>query len=103
MNNLTVQVCCNVWGQCGITDDFCVDTSVDDTPGTAKNGTYGCISNCGMEIVLSDKKPETFHRIGYFEGWNKDRACCESLVSSSLHRDAEIECKTTNSTKCIWM
>lgn len=61
-----------------MTNDFCIDTSIDDTPGTAEKGTYGCISNCGMEIVLTGEKPERFERIGYFEGWNiKDRPCCK--------------------------
>lgn len=77
------KVCCNIWGQCGTTNDFCVDTSIDDTPGTAKNGTFGCISNCGMEIVLSDKKPDKFERVGYFEAWNLNRECC---MSSFLYR-----------------
>jgi hypothetical protein len=43
-----------------MTNEFCIDTTVDDTPGTAKNGTYGCISNCGMEIILTGEMPEKF-------------------------------------------
>lgn len=66
------------WGQCGTTTDFCIDTNTG-APGTAKNGTFGCISNCGMTIVQSDPPPQ-FIKLGYFEGFNLGREC--------LHMDA---------------
>lgn len=50
MNMCPLNACCNIWGQCGITRDFCIDTNTGP-PGTAKKGTYGCISNCGLDIV----------------------------------------------------
>ncbi|KAL2257800.1 hypothetical protein VTK26DRAFT_9157 [Humicola hyalothermophila] len=75
LNPCPLNVCCNVWGQCGTTKDFCVDTSVDGAPGTAKKGTNGCISNCGMDIVNNDKAPAKFERIAYFEAWNHNRPC----------------------------
>ncbi|KAM7192236.1 hypothetical protein V8F20_008938 [Naviculisporaceae sp. PSN 640] len=75
LNPCPLNVCCNIWGQCGTTKDFCIDTSVDGAPGTAKEGTYGCISNCGMEIVNNKQPPAKFEHIGYFEAWNHNRPC----------------------------
>ena len=61
------------WGQCGTTTDFCIDTNTGP-PGTAKEGTLGCISNCGMTIVQSGP-PAQFIKLGYFEGFNLNRDC----------------------------
>jgi hypothetical protein len=76
LNPCPLNVCCNTWGQCGTTKEFCVDTTIDGSPGTAEKGTNGCISNCGMDIVNNRQAPAKFERIGYFEGWNHNRACC---------------------------
>ncbi|RGP69672.1 killer toxin subunits alpha beta [Fusarium sporotrichioides] len=81
LNPCPLNVCCNTWGQCGTTKDFCIDTSVDNTPGTAKEGTYGCISNCGMDIVNKDTAPAKFVNLGYFEGWNFNRPCLNMDVT----------------------
>ncbi|KAK4454184.1 killer toxin subunits alpha beta [Podospora aff. communis PSN243] len=81
LNPCPLNTCCNIWGNCGTTADFCIDTSIDGAPGTAKKGTYGCISNCGMDIVNNDVKPAKFERIGYFEGWNKNRPCLHMDVT----------------------
>lgn len=75
MNQCLLNACCNVWGQCGTTEEFCVDTTVNDIPGTREPGTNGCISNCGTDIVNNDVGPAKFARIGYFEGFNKARSC----------------------------
>ncbi|KAH0426127.1 glycosylhydrolase family 18-6 [Colletotrichum camelliae] len=72
LNPCPLNACCNIWGQCGITKDFCVDTNTG-SPGTAKPGTYGCISNCGTEVVKGDGNGAI--RIGYFEGYNMGRKC----------------------------
>ncbi len=77
MNPCPLNACCNIWGMCGTTVDFCTDTTVDNTPGTAKKGTNGCVSNCGMSIVNNAKEPDQFQTIAYFEGWNFNRSCCE--------------------------
>ncbi|KAL4765634.1 uncharacterized protein BDW70DRAFT_168842 [Aspergillus foveolatus] len=45
LNPCLLKTCCNIWGQCA--------------PGTAANGTNGCISNCGTNIVNNDTPPET--------------------------------------------
>ncbi|TLD19635.1 hypothetical protein PspLS_09441 [Pyricularia sp. CBS 133598] len=73
LNPCPLNSCCNTWGQCGTTEDFCIDTNTGP-PGTAKKDTYGCISNCGMSIVQSGP-PAQFIKLGYFEGWNLQRDC----------------------------
>ncbi|KAL2859990.1 glycoside hydrolase superfamily [Aspergillus lucknowensis] len=82
LNPCPLNVCCNIWGNCGTTDDFCIDTSIDDTPGTAEEGTNGCIASCGMDIVNNDDPPEEFIQIAYFEAWNGDRPCLHMDVDS---------------------
>ncbi|KAK3956166.1 hypothetical protein QBC32DRAFT_251260 [Pseudoneurospora amorphoporcata] len=72
LNPCPLNACCNIWGQCGITKDFCVDTNTG-APGTAKPGTYGCISNCGTDIVKGDGSGAI--KVAYFEGFNLGRDC----------------------------
>ncbi|GES66671.1 hypothetical protein ATETN484_0016021800 [Aspergillus terreus] len=59
-------------GQCGITADFCIDTNTG-APGTAEKGTYGCISNCGMDVIKGSGSGEI--KIGYYEGYCLGRDC----------------------------
>ena len=81
LNPCPLKVCCNKWGQCGTTEDFCiVSESETGNPGTSANGTNGCISNCGMDVVNNDEKPASFAKVGYFEGWNLDRECLQMDV-----------------------
>lgn len=43
LNPCPLNVCCNIWGQCGFTDDFCVPSeSETGAPGTSKPGENGC-------------------------------------------------------------
>ncbi|BCS17278.1 uncharacterized protein APUU_10106S [Aspergillus puulaauensis] len=72
MNPCPLNACCNIWGQCGITKDFCVDTNTG-APGTAEKGTYGCISNCGMDIKQGNGNGEI--KIGYYQGYCLSRDC----------------------------
>ena len=74
MNPCPLKTCCNVWGQCGTTDDFCTISSLGP-PGTSEPGKNGCISNCGTTITNNGIAPKEFISIGYFEGWNKERPC----------------------------
>ena len=83
LNPCPINACCSVWGSCGPTEEFCTDTTVDKTPGTAKAGTDGCISNCGMDIVNNGKPPASFSKVAYFEAWNQDRDCLHMNVDSS--------------------
>ncbi|KAJ5737959.1 glycoside hydrolase [Penicillium malachiteum] len=81
LNECPLNACCDIWGQCGITADFCTATnSITGAPGTAANGTTGCISNCGTEIISSDE-PAEFFKIGYFEGFDVERVCMRTLIT----------------------
>ncbi|KAK4246406.1 glycoside hydrolase [Corynascus novoguineensis] len=72
LNPCPINACCNIWAQCGISKDFCIDTNTGP-PGTAAPGTYGCISNCGLDIVRG--KGDGSIRIAYFEGYSLKRDC----------------------------
>ncbi|KAL1966730.1 hypothetical protein VTN77DRAFT_3927 [Rasamsonia byssochlamydoides] len=75
LNPCPLNACCDIWGQCGITSDFCTpSSSATGAPGTAAAGSNGCISNCGTEIVAS-APPASFARMGYFESFNNERPC----------------------------
>lgn len=77
-----LNACCDTWGFCGITDDFCTKTPADTgAPGTAKEGTNGCISNCGTDIKKSDP-PSSFMKIAYYEAWNFERDCLHMNVDA---------------------
>ncbi|CAK7236302.1 hypothetical protein SEUCBS140593_009574 [Sporothrix eucalyptigena] len=72
LNPCPLNACCDIWGQCGTTTEFCVDTSTG-APGTAAPGTNGCISNCGTAIVQTPGS--TFRSVGYYEGFSLSRPC----------------------------
>jgi hypothetical protein len=43
LNPCPLNICCNIWGQCGLTDDFCViSKSATGAPGTSAPGKNGC-------------------------------------------------------------
>ncbi|TIC91663.1 Killer toxin subunits alpha/beta [Colletotrichum higginsianum] len=87
LNPCPLNVCCNIWGQCGMTDDFCVvSKSETGAPGTAAPGKHGCISNCGRDII---KGPALARKVklGYFEGWNFNRECL-TMDASQINTDA---------------
>ncbi|KAL2807808.1 hypothetical protein BJX63DRAFT_425114 [Aspergillus granulosus] len=82
LNPCPLKACCNIWGQCGLTSDFCIETPADTgAPGTSRPGANGCVSNCGMEIVRGDP-PASFSRVAYFEAWNKERACLHMDITN---------------------
>ncbi|PLB35221.1 putative class V chitinase [Aspergillus candidus] len=83
LNPCPLNACCNVWGQCGITDEFCIDTSTG-APGSAEKGTAGCISNCGTQLVRSDA-PEVFRSIAYYQGYSFNGREC--LYQDALQID----------------
>lgn len=74
LNPCPLNVCCDIWGQCGATMEFCNDTRHGGAPGTAAPGSNGCISNCGTDIV-SGNPPAQFISVGYYEAWNENRPC----------------------------
>ncbi|KAK4861521.1 hypothetical protein LT330_003556 [Penicillium expansum] len=70
LNECPLNACCNIWGQCGTTGDFCTPSnSSTGAPGTAAPGKNGCISNCGTNIVTSSAPGKTYN-IAYFEAFN---------------------------------
>ncbi|KAL4904081.1 hypothetical protein BDW74DRAFT_185756 [Aspergillus multicolor] len=73
LNPCPLNACCDTWGQCGITPEFCTDTNTG-APGTAANGTNGCISNCGTDVVKGSA-PSEFRSVGYYEGYLFNRDC----------------------------
>ncbi|KAH8892262.1 killer toxin alpha/beta [Thozetella sp. PMI_491] len=75
MNPCPLKSCCNIWGQCGITPEYCDATrGPTNNPGTAPPGKNGCISNCGISIA-NQQQPGSFIKVGYYESWNWDREC----------------------------
>ncbi|KAJ7087999.1 glycoside hydrolase superfamily [Mycena belliarum] len=79
LNPCPLNACCDIWGQCGTTSDFCTPSGTG-APGTAAPGTNGCISNCGTDIVIGFP-PAEFRRIAYFESFNLDRPCLNMDIS----------------------
>ncbi|KAF1994464.1 glycoside hydrolase family 18 protein [Amniculicola lignicola CBS 123094] len=81
LNPCPLDVCCNFWGHCGTTKDFCVPSKpFTGNPGTSAPGENGCIANCGMELVNNTTPPKEYRKIGYFEGWNYNRKCLNMAV-----------------------
>lgn len=66
-----LNVCCDQWGFCGITSEFCATT----TSATNNPGTTGCQSNCGMTYTATSGPPSEFIKIGFWEEWNWQRPC----------------------------
>ncbi|KAJ5219441.1 uncharacterized protein N7498_001540 [Penicillium cinerascens] len=87
LNECPLNACCDIWGQCGTTDEFCVITeSTTGAPGTAAARTNGCISNCGTAIVQSDA-PAEFMKVAYWEAFDQSRPCLNSPVSTLADSD----------------
>ena len=80
INPCPLNACCDVWGQCGTTAEYCDATSgPTGNLGTAPPGKNGCISNCGTDIA-NVQQPSQFLKIGYYESWNWDRECLNYRV-----------------------
>ncbi|KAL4945179.1 hypothetical protein BDV06DRAFT_219568 [Aspergillus oleicola] len=76
LNPCPLNACCNIWGQCGIDSTFCTESKgPTGNPGTSKTGIFGCVSNCGTDIVNNDDGPSKYQRVGYYETFNWDREC----------------------------
>ncbi|EGX90960.1 class V chitinase Chi100 [Cordyceps militaris CM01] len=76
LNPCPLNSCCDVWGFCGTTEEFCRPVPAGQTPGAPQPiGAPNCISNCGAEIVNNESPPASFISIGYFEGYGISRSC----------------------------
>lgn len=73
LNPCPLNACCNGWGWCGISEEYCTAPE-DGNPLTAAKSNQ-CISNCGMDIVNNDTPPSEFINVAYFESWNAERPC----------------------------
>ncbi|KFX97388.1 hypothetical protein V490_02811 [Pseudogymnoascus sp. VKM F-3557] len=82
LNGCALNACCDMWGQCGTTDEFCTPTEGPvGAPGTAAPETNGCISNCGTQIIIG-QAPTVFRKIGYFEGYDSSRPCLNMPITN---------------------
>lgn len=80
LNECPLNACCDIWGQCGTTTEFCTPSnSSTNAPGTAAPGQNGCISNCGTEILVSSPPAQAFS-IGYYEAFDFSRPCLTMSV-----------------------
>ncbi|KAK4072922.1 uncharacterized protein Triagg1_5599 [Trichoderma aggressivum f. europaeum] len=83
LNSCPLNACCDIFGQSGITPDFCTASqSATGALGTSAPGTAGCISNCGIEIVNNINGPSEFIKVGYWESFGLDRPCLQMPVSA---------------------
>jgi len=86
-NPCPLNVCCNIWGNCGLSTDFCIPAPVESGgPGSAKAGSNGCVSNCGLDLKTTAPSGEA-RKIAYFESWNFDRYCLNMDVSKMSRKD----------------
>lgn len=82
LNPCPLNACCDIYGQCGTTPDFCtISQSPTGAPGTAAIGSNGCISNCGTDIVVGSA-PSEYMSVGFFEGYNTARPCLNQPITS---------------------
>ncbi|KAF7557169.1 hypothetical protein G7Z17_g955 [Cylindrodendrum hubeiense] len=87
LNPCPLNACCSGFGFCGITQEFCTNTTAKGAgPGTYKAGTAGCVSNCGTKITGNTAKPAKFINVGYFQGYNLGRPCLNMDVSKLAAR-----------------
>ncbi|KAH8695443.1 hypothetical protein BGW36DRAFT_299192 [Talaromyces proteolyticus] len=82
LNPCPLNSCCDIWGQCGITEAYCnPNKGPTGNPGTAPPGGYGCVSNCGTNVTNNGSPPSNFISVGYYEEFNWGRECLNMRVS----------------------
>ena len=69
-----LKACCNSWGQCGLTDDFCKVTNSKLNPGVS-----GCQDNCEIKYIKGSA-PSSFTKVGYYETWNQKWPCLNARI-----------------------
>lgn len=85
LNPCPLNACCNIWGSCGISTQFCTEHPADTgAPGAAVPGSNGCVYNCGTEIKNNNQAPAEFKKVTYFEAWNADRPCLHMKVNKAV-------------------
>ncbi|KAJ5715533.1 glycoside hydrolase [Penicillium malachiteum] len=82
-NPCPLNACCDAYGECGISPTYCTRTfAADNNPGTAGNGTNGCLSNCGTTITNWAVSPSSFSKVGYWEPSSLERPCLQMDADS---------------------
>jgi hypothetical protein len=85
LNPCPLNACCDGWGKCGTTKEFCTPSPAGSgAPGAFKPGTNGCFSNCGTNIINNKDGPDLFARIAYFEAWNTAKRNCSTLDADDI-------------------
>jgi GH18 family chitinase len=89
LNPCPLNVCCNIRGQCGINEQFCIEKrGPAGNPGTSPANTNGCVSSCGVDIHNTDGDIVVpYGRVGYYESWNFNRKClwlCAANANTNL-------------------
>ncbi|UKZ74675.1 hypothetical protein TrVFT333_002345 [Trichoderma virens FT-333] len=88
LNPCPLNTCCDVWGQCGITPEYCTpEQGPTGNPGTAPPGHNGCVSNCGTDIKNNGAGPSSFMKVTYYESWAWDRPCLHYATSDLSSTD----------------
>ncbi|KAI3341076.1 glycoside hydrolase superfamily [Ustulina deusta] len=83
LNPCPLNACCNVWGLCGVSGEFCTQTKGEfGNPGAGPKGNNGCSISCGRDIKNNDEAPASFIKVGYYESWNMDRPCLKLKAKS---------------------
>ncbi|KFG80073.1 chitinase [Metarhizium anisopliae] len=77
LNPCPLKACCNFWGHCGTTSQFCSKAGGNMPP------TLACTSNCGTDIVKSPP-PAEFKRVAYFEGFSTKRSSIKTDSSQKI-------------------
>jgi chitinase len=86
LNPCPLNVCCDIWGQCGITSIFCESSPAPNgAPGTSTNPAKLCVNSCNMVITNNSTKPSSFKTIGYWEAFNGQRPCLHMKVRMRSH------------------
>lgn len=79
---LSMTLCFDV-SKIQIIDKSFFQQSTTGAPGTAKNGTDGCISNCGTDIIYDDSGFDDHPiMVGYYEAFQNTRPCLNLDVTA---------------------
>ncbi|KAL4733759.1 glycoside hydrolase [Aspergillus similis] len=83
LNPCPLNACCDIWGQCGITPEYCTVTeSPTGAPGTAAAGSNGCMNSCGTTVINDAVAPDEFMAVGYYESAATSRTCLNMPASA---------------------
>lgn len=73
LNPCPLNACCDSYGQCGTTPQYCTYNATSTGP----PGTDNCISNCGTTITNWAVEPSSYSKVGYYEASSVNRSCLQ--------------------------